>query len=794
MTANGTATAPGDYTATSSPPPVTFAPGETLKTISVPVQGELLDEADETFVVNLSGAVNASVTDTQGLGTITDDDASPTLSIVDAAAVDEGDAGVGSCAPPVTPPFGQCASFTVTLSAASGRNVTVAYATASDSATTGVDFNGVANTLTFDPGETVKTILVPIRGDSASEANETFSVHLANVTNATISDGQALGTIADDDPQPSLSIGDVSSSDEAGSLTFTVTLSPASGQPVTVNAATAGGTATEAVDYQARNILLAFSAGETSKTVNVPLLQDTLDEDAESFPVALSNPSSAAIADGTGLGTITDDDAAPTVSIANAAAVAEGTVASFPLTLSAASERTVTVAYATANGSAVAPGDYGAVAGGSVTFGPGDTSETISVTTANDPLDEAQESFTVTLATPTNATVAAGQGTATGTIDDDDPLPQVSIANAAAVAEGGLASFPVTLSAASGRTVTVAYTSAHGTSAAADFAGALSGTVTFAAGDTSEQIQIQTHDDALDEAQESFTVTLATPTNATVAAGQGTATGTIDDNDPLPQVSIGTAPAVSEGAVASFPVTLSAASGRSVTVEYSTADGSAIEPGDYTAAGGSVTFNAGETSKQIQIQTLDDAFDEPAAEGFTVTLGTPSNATIAAGQGSSGGTINDNDDPPSVSIGNAAPVTEGAAASFPVTLSAASGRTVTVNYSTANGSAFEPADYTAASGTVTFDPGETSKLVPVATIDDTLDEVDAETLTVMISVNASSNATLGSPSSGTATINDNDNLPNLAVGNVTQLEGHSGTTTFLFGVTLSSASGNTVTV
>src|SRR5918992_2299765 len=538
MTANGTATAPGDYTATSSPPPVTFAPGETLKTISVPVQGELLDEADETFVVNLSGAVNASVTDTQGLGTITDDDASPTLSIVDAAAVDEGDAGVGSCAPPVTPPFGQCASFTVTLSAASGRNVTVAYATASDSATTGVDFNGVANTLTFDPGETVKTILVPIRGDSASEANETFFVHLTNVTNATISDGQALGTIADDDPQPSLSIGDVSSSDEAGSLTFTVTLSPASGQPVTVNAATAGGSATEAVDYQARNILLAFSAGETSKTVNVPLLQDALDEDAESFTVALSNPSSAAIADGTGLGTITDDDAAPTVSIANAAAVAEGAVASFPLTLSAPSGKTVSVQLSSTSGSAASPADFNPLAGATVTFAPGDTSETASVQTHDDAFDEPDaETFTATLSAPTNATIAAGQGT--GTITDNDPLPQLAIADAAAVGEGTSAAFTLTLSAASERTVTVAYATANGSAVApGDYGAVAGGTVTFVPGDTSEQIQIQTHDDALDEAQEAFTVTLATPTNATVAAGQGTATGTIDDDDPLPQVSI----------------------------------------------------------------------------------------------------------------------------------------------------------------------------------------------------------------------------------------------------------------
>jgi Calx-beta domain len=812
-TANGAATAGPDYTTTSSPPPVTFAPGETTKTITVPVQGDTLNEADETFFVNLSGATNASLGDAQGLGTITNDDALPSLSISDAVAVTEGHSGIGSCVPPLPPPTSsQCASFTVTLSAVSGRAVTVGFATAPGSAASNVDFNGTAGTLTFAAGETVKTILVRIRGDVLAEANETFFVNLSSETNAVVDDGQGEGTITDDDPLPSLSIDDVTSANESGSLRFTVTMSPSSGQTVTVNAATTGGAATQGVDYEASASLLSFAPGETSKTFDVPLRQDTLDEDPESFTATLSNPSAAAIADGTGVGTITDDDAPPSVSIGPAPAVNEGAIAVFPVTLSGPSGKQVTVQYSTANGSAVAPGDFNSATNQTVTFAAGETTKQIQVQTNDDTFDEADESFTVTLQNPTNATVGTGAGT--GTIVDTDEPSQVSIGNAPAVTEGGAAAFTVTLTPASGRTVTVNYSTANGTAVTpADYTGVANGTVTFVPGDTTETISIPTASDTLDEAVETFTVTLTALTNATLGTANGTGTINDDPNDLPPTVSIANAAAVTEGGTASFPVTLSAASGQTVTVSYSTANGTAVTPADYTGvANGTVTFVPGDTIETISIPTASDTLDE-AVETFTVTLTALTNATLGTANGT--GTINDdpNDLPPTVSIANAAAVTEGGTASFPVTLSAASGRTVTVNYAVTHTTS-AAADFTSPlTGTVTFAPGDPlTKQINLVTNDDSLDEADSETFSVALS--APVNATLGTPSSGTGVINDNDAVPTLSIGDTTVLddnattpardgEGDSGQGTCaaapfsqcaVFTVTLSAASGLSVTV
>ena len=177
----------GDYDSAAGS--LTFAPGETSKTVTVKVNGDLLDEPDETFFVNASNPVNATIADGQGLGTIQDDDAEPALSIDD-VVVTEGDAGQ------------KTASFTVSLSTASGKTVTTAFATSSGTATQGVDFDSAGGTLTFDPGQTTKTIAVSINGDTDVEPDETYNVDLSSPTNASVTDGHGVGTIANDDNAP----------------------------------------------------------------------------------------------------------------------------------------------------------------------------------------------------------------------------------------------------------------------------------------------------------------------------------------------------------------------------------------------------------------------------------------------------------------------------------------------------------------------------------------------------------------------------------------------------------------
>jgi hypothetical protein len=302
-TADGTATAGSDYTATSGT--LTFAPGETSRTITVGVLGDTAVEGTETFVVNLTSPVNATIADAQGVGTILDNDTAPlpTLSIND-VTVTEGNTGS------VT------AVFTVTLSAASAQQVTVQYATANSTATAGSDYTATSGTLTFTPGQLTRTIAVAVLGDTTFEPDETFLVNLTSPINATIADGQGVGTITNDDapPPPTLSINDVTVTEgNTGSVNavFTVTLSAASTQQVTVDYATANGTATAGIDYTATSGSLTFAAGQTSRTITVPVLGDTVAESAETFVINLSNPVNAAIADGQGQGTILDNDGGP---------------------------------------------------------------------------------------------------------------------------------------------------------------------------------------------------------------------------------------------------------------------------------------------------------------------------------------------------------------------------------------------------------------------------------------------------------------------------------------------------
>lgn len=228
----------------------------------------------------------------------------PTLSIND-VSVTEGNSGSKS------------ASFTVQLSQASSQPVTVKYATANGTATAGTDYTAAANTLTFAAGETRKTIAVSVRGDTSREANETFLVNLSSATNATIADAQGVGTITNDDGTapslPQLSIRDVSVTEGNSGTTnavFTVNLSAASTQTVTVNYATANDTATAGSDYTARSGTLTFAPGQTSLSVSVPVIGNTTPEATERFKVNLSTAVNATIADSQAIGTIVDNDTA----------------------------------------------------------------------------------------------------------------------------------------------------------------------------------------------------------------------------------------------------------------------------------------------------------------------------------------------------------------------------------------------------------------------------------------------------------------------------------------------------
>ena len=569
-------------------------------------------------------------------------------------------------------------------------------------------------------GQTTKTIRVPVLVDTMTqESSETFTVELSNPGGSTLADPIGVGTIRAD-PAPGLRIGDATPVAEGDEAVFTVTLTPPGEQVVTVNYTTVDGTAIADEDYTATSGTLRFAPGDTSKTIRVPVLEDATAEPVETFTVVLSNPAGTNVVHDTGVGTITDEGL-PGLSIADAPTVAEGGDAVFPVTLSPASSQVVTVAYTTQDGTAVADSDYTATSG-TLRFEPGETMQTIRVPTRRDAIAEPSESFTVELSDPAGTTITDATGV--GTIADEG-LPALSIADAPTVAEGGDAVFPVTLSPASSQVVTVAYGTQDGTAVADSDYTATSGTLRFEPGETMQTIRVPTRRDAIAEPSESFTVELSDPVGTTITDATGV--GTIADEG-LPGLSIADAPTVAEGGDAVFPVSLSPASSQVVTVAYTTQDGTAVADSDYTATSGTLRFEPGETMQTIRVPTRRDAIAEPS-ESFTVELSDPVGTTITDATGV--GTI-EADAMPGLSIADAAPVAEGGEATFTVSLSPASSESVTVAYATQDGTAVAGSDYTAASGTLEFEPGVTSHTIRVAVLNDTTVE-PTETFTVELS-------------------------------------------------------------
>jgi chitinase len=747
-TSSGSAIAPGDYGAASGT--LSFAPGDTTKPIPIVVQGDPTDENNETFTITLSSPSNVTLGDATGIGTIVDDDGFPALSIND-VSVTEGNAGTVN------------ANFTVTLSPASGKTVTVNYATANGTAGQPGDYTSTSGTHTFTPGQVTKTVTVVVKGDTVDEADETLQVNLSGASSANVTDAQGIGTITDDDPVPNITVTDVGVTEaDAGTqnATFTVSLSAASGRSVSVDYATINGTAAQPGDYTATSGTLTFDPGESTKTVDVPVRGELDTELTETFSLSLSSAVNATIADATGVGTITDNDPDPTISVGDVT-VNEGNVgttnAAFTVQLIAASYKTITIDYATAPGTAGAPGDFTPTSG-SITFVPGETVNTVLVPVVGDTLDEPDETFDLVLSNPSNTSVVGGNGVAT--IADEDASPTLSIDDVT-VGEGDAGTTPtnftVSLSAPSGRDVTVEFVTVEGDATASTDYAVSSGTLTLLAGDTSETATVNVSGDTLNEIDEVFHVQLSNPNHATVADGNGD--GTITNDDPVPTVDVGDA-AITEGDSgtdgATFTVTLSAASGRNVRVGYATADGTAVQPDDYDATSGELTFSPGETTKTVTVPVKGETAAE-LTETFVLDLSVPNNhADIGDGQGVA--TITDNDPDPTMSIDDVT-IVEGDAgtssATFTVSLSAFTFKTVTVDYATVDGTAAAPDDYAATNDTLTFAPGETTQQVTVDVVGDSDSEVD-EAFTVELS-NAD-NASMAD-GSGTGQITDDDAEP-----------------------------------
>ncbi|MDZ8085594.1 MAG: Calx-beta domain-containing protein [Nostoc sp. DedQUE12b] len=783
---NGAATFGSDYNniqvtggGTTTSGTLSFAVGETTKTITADVLGDNTFELNEDITIILSnpslitGAPNSTITNSSATVNIINDDSQPTISISD-ISVTEGNTGTTTNG-----------NFTISLSNPNSQQITVNYNTSNGTANAAdSDYNSALGTITFNPGETSKTLNIGVVGDNKFETDETFSVNLLDATNAAIADSLGVATIINDDNQPTISISDVSVSEgNIGTTTnanFIVTLSNASYQQITVNYNTSDGTAQVAdSDYNSAFGTITFNPGETSKVISIGVIGDNKAETNETFSVNLLGATNAAIADSLGVGNISDDDNQPTISISDVS-VFEGNIgtttnANFTISLSNPSSQQVTVNYNTSDGTAqVADSDYNS-ASGTITFNPGETSKTLSIGVISDNKAETNETFSVNLLGATNAAITDSLGV--GTIINDDNQPTISISDISVTEDNTgtttNANFTISLSNPSYQQVTVNYNTSDVTAQVgdSDYNSAF-GTITFNPGETSKTLSIGVVGDNKFETDETFSVNLLGATNAAIADNLAVATISNDDNQPTISISD---VSVSEGNTgtttnANFTITLSNPSYQQVTVNYNTSDGTAqVSDSDYNSDSGTIIFAPGETSKTLSIGVIGDNQSE-ANETFSVNLSGETNATIADSLGIA--TIIDDDNLTTVSIsdvsiaeGNTGTTTN---ANFIVTLSAASLQQVTVNYNTSDGIAkVSDSDYNSASGTIVFNPGETSKTLGIGVIGDNKTETNE---TFSVNLFGATNTTI-TDSLGVATIINDDQPPAISIADVLVKEG-----------------------
>ncbi|MGN6368145.1 MAG: choice-of-anchor R domain-containing protein [Phycisphaerae bacterium] len=678
-TVNGTALAGADYKRTSGT--LRIAPGRTTGAITVTVLPYTAGEADKVFGVQLLSVTNGALKpvvsggaeyarvqlkNMLGSGLVR-----PTVTVSDATVI-----------------AGGSETFNVTLSRATPLTVSFRYRTVPGTATTSayVPMDGV---LRIPAGSRTGTITIPTQ-HSVGTVETHFSLMLSAPANAVLGRTRADATITPAETiTPELPTVGVTDADARNlgtgnsTLSFQVTLASASNSPVTVNYATTDGTAAAGTDYVATNGVLTFAPGETSKTVDVTVIGNGLVSPSKTMTLTLSAASGAILSKMVGVGTISNNNV-PGVSIGSASIEAidgypYAQTLSFPVTLSSAATFPVSVNYATENLVGAGNGEFGRPlpyvrANGTLTFAPGETSKTISVSVTGSS-SYSNFTFGVALSDAANATLSTATGIGTiayaGTdLSDNTQQPYYGELAAMGSIDWPAASFTTGSDSQSLKSITVPlqlespgsvslmiYSDNSGVpgthlatlTSPASFSTTSHEMTTFSA----TGINLDPNTTYWVLLQSTGTVGVAAAENTT-GSGLGYTGTTLEWNGswttpfsgqhPMQMEVITTdvGPGISVAPVsvsevsgnittqtANFTVTLSAYSPLPVTVHYATSDGNAVAGTDYTATSGDLTFAPGENSKTISVTVTGDSVSP--TETLNLTLSNATNASITTG-------------------------------------------------------------------------------------------------------------------------------------------------------------------
>ena len=677
--------------------------------------------------------------------------------------------------------------FTLTRVGDFTQALTVAY-TLSGTATNETDYQKLTGSVSFKAGEDKAVVDINAIDDNIFEGTETAILTLtANAAYTLTTTNSATVNIADNETQPTVTIGDVSLKEgDSGTTnaTFIITLSNPSTQPITVDYATTDGTGIAGKDYtKIDKTTLTFAPGETTKNITVGIIGNTLVEPDKTFKVDLSNPTQASLGIAkSGTGTILNDDVAP---INHAPIVAN------PITSQTANQDqpvTITIPANTFNDSDI--GDIltytATLADGTplpkwLAFNP--TTEIFSGTPGLSDVGNLNLQVKAIDKGGLSAFSNFGLSIAPTPIP---VLPTISIVandpNAAETKPGETPNpgqFTLTRTGDFTQALAVAYlltgTATNGT----DYQ-TLPGSVTFVAGKDTATIDINAIDDNIFEGTETVTLSL-TANPAYIIPTAPSPVISIADNETQPIVSIGDV-SLKEGDSgtinATFTVNLSNPSTQPITVDYATSDGTATAGSDYTKIDKTtLTFAPGETTKNITVAIVGDKTVEPD-ETFKINLSNPTNATLATDE-SATGTIQNDDVLPIVTLTandpDAAETKTGAtpnSGQFTLTRSGDLTQTITVSYAL-SGTATNGSDYQTLPNTVTFKAGEDKAKIDLNVIDDKFYE---GTETAILTLTANSAYTIATANTATINITDNDaQIPKLLQRNQHLLEIEGGT-------------------
>lgn len=678
--ANGSAQDGTDFDSGGAEPAgsITFNATESTKTLAIPIISDTEPEITaETFTVTLTSATGAILTKSTGIGTINDDDNTLSLPIISIS-----DASATECDSGTTP-----MTFTISISEAPAANIEVPFLLSPGTASATSDYTeNTASPLTFTAGNDAdQSITVNVVCDEVPEPTETFSVVLQSAPGATFAKNIGVGTILDNDAPVTVSVNDVTVLEGGTGAEFTVLLSDTLDVDLSIDWNITDIT-TEPDDYTSAGDTFPITAGNLSWTFTVPINDDDVFEGDETFQVEISPASAPAnliFADDTGIGTITDNDAAPTIVIDDVTlAECDTPTTEVMMTFTATIDPATAIASVDwrteSTGSAAAGTDY-TTSSGTLSFNSMAATQTLDVPVLCDDLAEPDESFQVILSNAAGAVIVDNTGT--GLITNNDTIT-VSIGNAASVTEGATGTvpmiFPVTLSQPNPGpgAITVTYSTQDGTaSAGSDYTALTNQTLSFPSGANSATITVDILGDTLFETDQTLDVVISNPQPASlVSLGTATGTGTILNDDASLTISINDPPEVAEGdsvgaatgiSFVVFTVSLNQPNPGpgAVTVRYDTcanagdphvgglacagdADGinatsTLTNVSDYIRQTGILSFPPGTSSQTITIDVVSDTSDDGGDLTFQVRLDNASGATISDSVGD--GIIADDD-------------------------------------------------------------------------------------------------------------------------------------------------------